>query len=71
MEANLGAAGGGRVDAGVGVLVRPTIGINYYLAEGLSFDISGGQIISPYGNVNSSNFNIGLTYRLSMLNSKQ
>jgi hypothetical protein len=28
-------------------------------------------MVSPYGNVNSSNINIGLTYGLSILNAKK
>lgn len=70
-EAAAGVAGGGRVDSGEGVLLRPTVGINYHVNEDFSFNISGGQMWSPYGNVNSSNINIGLSYGLSILNSKK
>lgn len=70
-EANAGVAGGGRVDSGEGVLVRPTLGINYHINEDFSINISGGQIWSPFGNVNSTNINIGLNYALSLLNSKK
>jgi hypothetical protein len=70
-EANAGVAGGGRVDSGEGVLVRPTAGINFHLTEDFSINASGGQMISPFGNVNSTNFNIGLTYGVSILNSKK
>lgn len=70
-EANAGVAGGGRVDTGEGVLVRPTAGINFHLTEDFSAHISGGQMISPFGNVNSTNFNIGLSYGVSILNSKK
>ena len=69
-EASAGVAGGGRVDSGEGVLVRPTIGVNYHLNDDFSAHISGGQMVSPFGNVNSTNFNIGLTYAISILNSK-
>jgi hypothetical protein len=70
-EAAAGVAGGGRVDSGEGVLVRPTAGINYHVSDDFSFNIAGGQIWSPFGNVNSSNINIGLSYGLSILNSKK
>lgn len=70
-EAAAGVAGGGRVDSGEGVLIRPTAGINYHVGDDLSFNISGGQMWSPFGNVNSSNINIGLTYAFSILNSKK
>jgi len=70
-EVSLGVAGGGRVDSGEGVLLRPTGGINYHLNNDFSLHISGGQMWSPFGNVNSSNLNIGLTYGLSILNAKK
>jgi hypothetical protein len=70
LEAALGVAGGGRVDAGEGILIRPIAGINYHLNNDFTLNFSGGQMISPYGNVNSSNVNIGLTYSLSILNAK-
>ena len=70
-EASAGVAGGGRVDTGEGVLVRPTAGINFHLTEDFSAHVSGGQMISPFGNVNSANFNIGISYGVSILNSKK
>lgn len=70
-EAAAGVAGGGRVDSGEGVLVRPTAGINFHANDDLSFSISGGQMWSPFGNVNSSNINIGLSYGFSILNAKK
>jgi hypothetical protein len=70
-EASAGVAGGGRVDSGEGVLLRPTLGINYHVNNDLSFNVSGGQMWSPFGNVNSSNINIGLAYGFSILNAKK
>ncbi|KGL64003.1 hypothetical protein [Polaribacter sp. Hel1_85] len=67
-EAAAGVAGGGRVDSGEGILVRPTVGINYHVNNDFSFNIAGGQMWSPFGNVNSSNVNIGLSYAFSILN---
>jgi hypothetical protein len=66
-----GVAGGAGVDTGEGVLVRPTVGINYLLNDSFSFNIAAGQTRTPYGNVNSTNLNIGFTYSLSLLNSKK
>lgn len=70
-EMAAGVAGGGRVDSGQGVLVRPTVGINYHLNNDFSFNISGGQMWSPFGDVNSANINIGFSYGLSILNTKK
>jgi len=66
-----GVTGGEKVDSGEGVLVRPTASINFYVNDDFSFNIAGGQMWSPFGNVNSSNINIGLSYGLSILNSKK
>ncbi|SDS12112.1 hypothetical protein SAMN05216503_2039 [Polaribacter sp. KT25b] len=66
-----GVAGGAGVDTGEGVLVRPTIGVNYHLSDSFSFNIAAGQTRTPYGNVNSTNLNIGFTYNLSILNTKK
>ncbi|AUC84144.1 hypothetical protein CW731_02005 [Polaribacter sp. ALD11] len=70
-ELAAGVAGGGRVDSGEGVLIRPTAGINYHVSDDFSFNISGGQMWSPFGDVNSANINIGLSYGISILNSKK
>jgi hypothetical protein len=70
-EAAAGVAGGGGVDSGEGVLIRPTAGFNFHANDDLSFNFSAGQMWSPYGNVNSSNINIGVSYSLSILNAKK
>ena len=71
LEMFAGVAGGGRVDSGEGVLVRPTVGFNYHINNDFSLHASGGQMWSPFGNVNSTNINIGLAYGLSILNAKK
>jgi hypothetical protein len=71
IEFSAGVAGGGGIDSGEGILIRPTAGVNYHLNDNLSFHASGGQMWSPFGNVNSSNVNIGLSYGLSILNAKK
>ncbi|MAD98001.1 MAG: hypothetical protein CMB99_11805 [Flavobacteriaceae bacterium] len=70
-EAAGGVAGGGRVDSGEGILVRPTVGINYHINNDFSLNASAGQMWSPFGNVNSSNINFGLKYNLSIVNAKK
>ena len=61
LELSGGVAGGGRVYSGEGILVRPNAGLYYHIDSGFSINIAGGQMISPFGNVNSTNINIGLT----------
>lgn len=70
-EAAAGVAGGAGVDTGEGVLFRPSAGINYHFTDDFSLNASGGKMIAPLGNVNSYNFNIGLTYSFSILNLKK
>ena len=70
-EAAGGVAGGGGVDSGEGILIRPSAGINYHINDDFNFNVSGGQMWSPYGNVNSTNINIGFTYSLSIINLKK
>jgi hypothetical protein len=71
VEFSGGVSGGGGIDSGEGILIRPTLGINYHVNDDLSFHIAGGQMWSPFGNVSSSNINIGLAYGLSILNAKK
>jgi hypothetical protein len=66
-----GVAGGAGVDTGEGILVRPTVGLNYHLNDSFTFNIAAGKTRTPYGNVNSTNLNVGFTYNLSILNSKK
>ena len=70
-EMAAGVAGGGRVDSGEGILIRPTAGINYHLNNDFSLNASAGQMWSPFGKVNSTNINIGFTYGISILNAKK
>lgn len=70
-EAMGGVAGGGGVDFGEGIMVRPTAGINYHANDNLSFHVSGGNLWAPNGTVNSKNINIGFSYGLSVLNAKK
>jgi hypothetical protein len=70
-EAAAGVAGGGRVDSGEGVLIRPNIGINYHINNNFSLNASGGQMWSPFGNVNSLNANFGFTYNMAFINAKK
>ncbi|MDT7833184.1 hypothetical protein RQM59_12375 [Flavobacteriaceae bacterium S356] len=70
-EFSFGAAGGGRVDTGEGLVVRPTIGLNYHSSDALTFNVSVGQLLSLDGGVSSNNINVGFSYGLSFLNAKK
>lgn len=62
-----GAAGGAGVDTDEGIVVRPTVGINYTIIENLTIKVSGGKLYSPFGNVNSNNLNVGLSFNFATL----
>ncbi|CAM1344904.1 hypothetical protein [Tenacibaculum amylolyticum] len=66
-----GAAGGAGVDTGEGIVVRPTIGFNYFVKEDLALKISGGKLYAPFGNLNATNFNIGLSFNFASLLAKK
>ncbi|WP_369047547.1 hypothetical protein [Tenacibaculum sp. UWU-22] len=65
-----GAGGGGGVDTSEGILIRSTAGISYSFMNNISAIVSGGKYYTPFGNVNSYNINIGLSFNLSTLSVK-
>ncbi|TDQ27729.1 hypothetical protein [Tenacibaculum caenipelagi] len=67
IEIMVGAGGGAGVDTDEGIIIRPTLGINYDATHQVSVIASGGRYYSPFGNVNSNNINIGLSFNLSTL----
>lgn len=69
-EGNFGVAGGGRVDSGEGVVIRPTLGTYYHINDDFAINLTGAWLYTPFGNVSSPNLNIGITYGLSILNPK-
>ena len=62
-----GAAGGGGISTGQGLILKPSIGFNYMLNNKLSFKTSVGKVKARGGDLNSTSLNIGLTYRISFL----
>ena len=65
-----GAAGGGWISTGQGLIFKPSIGFNYLLNDKLSLKTSVGRVKARGGNLNSTSFNVGLNYRISFLTSK-
>lgn len=63
-----GAAGGAGIDTGEGIVIRPLIGMSYFLTDTFALSASRGKIIAPFGNMDSTNINIGVSFRLSILN---
>ncbi|MBL4893653.1 MAG: hypothetical protein JKY59_02095, partial [Emcibacter sp.] len=62
-----GAAGGGGISTGKGLIIKPSIGFNYYLNDKLSIKTSVGKVKARGGSLNSTSFSIGLNYNVSFL----
>ena len=62
-----GAAGGGMISTGQGLIIKPSIGFNYKLNNKLSFKSSFGKVKASGGSLNSTSINFGLSYRISFL----
>ncbi|MEN8125737.1 MAG: hypothetical protein ABFR32_11480 [Bacteroidota bacterium] len=63
----IGAAGGGFVDTGEGLIIKPSAGATFLFNDKLGLRASVGQVKAIDGELNSTFFNIGLNYRLAML----
>ncbi len=70
IEIMAGAGGGAGIDTDEGIITRPTLGLSYDVTNQVSIIASGGRYYSPFGNVNSNNINIGLSFNLSTLSVK-
>ena len=66
-----GAAGGAGVDTGEGIVIRTTAGINCNLNNNITLTTSAGKFFAPFGNVNSTNINIGINFNFASLFSFQ
>ncbi len=62
-----GAAGGGDISTGEGLIFKPAAGFNYKLNKNLSFRTSGGYVKAKGGDLSSMLFNFGIKYHLSFL----
>lgn len=62
-----GAAGGGDISTGEGLIFKPAAGFSYKLNNSLSFRTSGGYVKAKGGNLSSVMFNFGIKYHLSFL----
>lgn len=70
LEIAAGAAGGAGVDSGEGIVVRPTLGVRYKITNDVSLHTSAGKMLAPFGNINSTNINIGVSFGIATLSAK-
>ena len=66
-----GAAGGGGISTGEGLIVKPSAGFSYKLNNKLSFRTSGGYVKAKGGQLSSTFINFGIKYHLSFLKMNQ
>lgn len=62
-----GAAGGGGISTGQGLIIKPSIGLNYHLNSSISLKANGGYVNALGGDLNTWFVNVGLGYELSLL----
>ncbi|NVJ89621.1 MAG: hypothetical protein HWD82_09305 [Flavobacteriaceae bacterium] len=71
IQALAGAAGGGGISTGEGLILKSSTGISYNLNDKLGLRAAVGYVKARGGNLSSTFFNIGINYRISMLSMKK
>lgn len=62
-----GAAGGGNISTGEGLIIKPSAGFSYKLNNTLSFRTSAGYVKAKGGQLSCTFINFGIKYHLSFL----
>jgi hypothetical protein len=65
-----GAAGGGDISTGQGLILKPSAGFSYQLNNTLSVRSAAGYVKAKGGDLSSPFINLGITYHLSFLKMK-
>lgn len=65
-----GAAGGGGISTGQGLIIKPSIGVNHKLTDNLNLRAGVGYVKARGGNLSSAYMNLGVSYRFSFLSAK-
>ncbi|WP_233131487.1 hypothetical protein [Tenacibaculum holothuriorum] len=66
-----GAAGGGGISTGQGLIIKPSVGLNYKLTENLNLRGGLGYVKARGGSLSSTMLNFGLSYNFSFLSAKK
>ncbi|AZQ45220.1 hypothetical protein EJ995_10030 [Nonlabens ponticola] len=62
-----GAAGGGQVSTGQGLIVKPSLGLEVFLSDRFGLRAAGGYVDAVRGDLSSPILNLGLTYNIAIL----
>jgi hypothetical protein len=65
-----GAAGGGNISTGQGLILKPSLGLDYQLSNTLNLRTSGGYVKAKGGELSSPFINFGIKYNISLLKLK-
>lgn len=65
-----GAAGGGGISTGQGLIVKPSIGLDLKINNTLNFRTASGYVTAANGNLGNIFFNMGINYNISFLKLK-
>lgn len=65
-----GAAGGGGISTGQGLIIKPSIGVDHKLTDNLNLRAGVGYVKARGGNLSSTYLNLGVSYRFSFLSVK-
>lgn len=66
----VGAAGGGDISTGEGLIIKPSAGLYYALSDKLNIRSEFGWVKARGGTLNSAYLNFGLSYQIGILTSK-
>lgn len=67
----LGGSGGGNISVGQGLIVKPSVGLQYRLHPVLDLRTAFGHVKALDGDLSSSLLNLGITYRIALLQGKK
>lgn len=65
-----GAAGGGNISTGQGLIIKPSLGLDYKLSNTVNFRFAGGYVKAYEGDLGSTFLNLGINYNISFLKLK-
>ena len=65
-----GAAGGGNISTGEGLIIKPSFGFDYKLSNTLKLRTSGGYVKAKGGKLSSTFINFGIKYNIAFLKLK-